>query len=281
MTSCTPNDDKINAILSSPECKNCVVPPISKRGPEKRFSLEQEYLLVLMRLRLGLLIKDLAFRYQVSSTHVSQIWITWVKLMLKERRYLIIWPSKGEVFATLPEAFKKLYPKVFVIIYCTEVYLETPSSLEVQANLWSYYKHHCTSKFLVAITLNGAILWISSTYGGHTSDAYIVRNSGFLDLLEPYNTVMADRGFKIKSDFTMKRCYLAIPPSAAKGTQMTKDDVSEINHVANVRIYVEKAIARLKWFRILKNEIPLLEMPLLDDIVIVWSALCNLLSPLC
>ena len=281
MTSCTPNDDKINAILSSPECKNCVVPPISKRGPEKRFSLEQEYLLVLMRLRLGLLIKDLAFRYQVSSTHVSQIWITWVKLMLKELRYLIIWPSKGEVFATLPEAFKKLYPKVFVIIYCTEVYLETPSSLEVQANLWSYYKHHCTSKFLVAITLNGAILWISSTYGGHTSDAYIVRNSGFLDLLEPYNTVMADRGFKIKSDFTMKRCYLAIPPSAAKGTQMTKDDVSEINHVANVRIYVEKAIARLKWFRILKNEIPLLEMPLLDDIVIVWSALCNLLPPLC
>ena len=281
MTSCTPNDDKINAILSSPECKNCVVPPISRRGPEKKFSLEQEYLLVLMRLRLGLLIKDLAFRYQVSSTHVSQIWITWVKLMLKELRYLIIWPSKGEVFATLPEAFKKLYPKVFVIIYCTEVYLETPSSLEVQANLWSYYKHHCTSKFLVAITLNGAILWISSTYGGHTSDAYIVRNSGFLDLLEPYNTVMADRGFKIKSDFTMKRCYLAIPPSAAKGTQMTKDDVSEINHVANVRIYVEKAIARLKWFRILKNEIPLLEMPLLDDIVIVWSALCNLLPPLC
>ena len=161
------------------------------------------------------------------------------------------------------------------------MYLETPSSLEVQANLWSYYKHHCTSKFLVAITLNGAILWISSTYGGHTSDAYIVRNSGFLDLLEPYNTVMADRGFKIKSDFTMKRCYLAIPPSAAKGTQMTKDDVSEINHVANVRIYVEKAIARLKWFRILKNEIPLLEMLLLDDIVIVCSTLCNLLPPLC
>ena len=38
----------------------------------------------------------------------------------------------------------------------------------------------------------------------------------------------------------MKRCYLAIPPSAAKGTQMTKD-VSETNRVANVRIFVEKA----------------------------------------
>ena len=78
----------------------------------------------------------------------------------------------------------------------------------------------------------------------------------------------------------MKRCYLAIPPSAAKGTQMTKD-VSETNRVANVRIFVEKATARLKWFRILKNEIPLLEIPLLNNIVIVCSALCNLLPPLC
>ena len=92
---------------------------------------------------------------------------------------------------------------------------------------------------------------------------------------------MANRGFKIKSDLTMKKIYLVIPPSAAKRTQMKKDDVSETNRVANIRIYVEKAIARLKWFRILKNKIPLLEMLLLDDIVIVCSALCNLLPPLC
>ena len=72
-TSCTPNDNKINAILSSPECKNSVVPPLGKRGPERKLSLEQEYLLLLMRLKLGLLIKDLAFRFQVSSTRVLLI----------------------------------------------------------------------------------------------------------------------------------------------------------------------------------------------------------------
>ena len=92
---------------------------------------------------------------------------------------------------------------------------------------------------------------------------------------------MADRGFKIRSDLTMKRCYVAIPASAAKGTQMTKDDASETNRVANVCMFVEKAVARLKWFYILKNEIPSLEMLLLDDIVIVCSASYNLLLPLC
>ena len=203
--------------------------------------------------------------------------------MSKEFRYLIIWSSKSQVFTTLPDAFKKLYPKVRVITDCKEVYYETPSFLEVQANLWSDYKHHCPSKFLVAITPNGAISWILSTYGGCSNYIYIIRNSGFFDLLllKPYDTVMAGGGFKIKSDLAMKRCYLAISPSAAKGSQKTKDDVSETNCVTtNVHIFVEKVIARLKWFRILKYEITLLEMPLLDDII-VCNALCNLLPRLC
>ena len=91
---------------------------------------------------------------------------------------------------------------------------------------------------------------------------------------------MADRGFKIKSDLTMKRCYLAIPPSAAKGNQMSSDDVAITSKVANVRIFVEKAIARVKWFRILSTEITMLELPLVDDILIICYALVNLLPPL-
>ena len=54
----------------------------------------------------------------------------------------------------------------------------------------------------------------------------------FLDILEPYDTVMADCGFKIKSDLTFHRCFLAIPPSAAKGNQMTSSDIRETSKVA-------------------------------------------------
>ena len=61
------------------------------------------------------------------------------------------------MFATIPEVFKKLFLKVQVIIDCTEMFLETPSSIEVQASMWSDYKQHCTSKYLVSITPNGEI----------------------------------------------------------------------------------------------------------------------------
>ena len=83
--------------------------------------------------------------------------------------------------------------------------MDTASSLDIQACLWSDYKHHCTVKFLVCITPNGAVSWISPLYGGRSSDIHIVRTSGFMDLLEPYDQVMADRGFKIKTDLALKQ----------------------------------------------------------------------------
>ena len=160
------------------------------------------------------------------------------------------------------------------------MFFETPSSLEVQAILWSEYKHHCTFKFLVAITPNGAVSWVSPCYGGRTTDIYIVQDSGFLDILEPYDIVMADCGFKIKWDLTFHRCFLAIQLTASKGNQGTSSDTTETSKVANARMFVKKTMARIKWFRILKTQLPLMEMPLLDDIVICWCSLVNLLPPL-
>ena len=252
----------------------------TRKGRPRALELEQEFLLTLMKFRLATLDDDLAHRFKVSSTRVSQVFITWTKLMSKELRSLIIWPSRGQISLTLPRCFKRHYKKLRVIIDCSEVFIETPSSLEVQAAVWSKYKHHCTFKFLVAITPNGAISWLSPAYGGRASDKFIVKDSGFLDLLEPFDLVMADRGFKIKTDLVLKQCHLAIPPSAAKGTQMTAADVKETSRIANVRIFVEKAIQRMKVFKILSTTLPLLWMPLYDDIINICGALVNLLPPL-
>ena len=180
----------------------------------------------------------------------------------------------------MPECFKKLYPKVQAVIDCTEVFTETPSSLEVQALLWSDYKHHCTIKYLVSIAPNGAISWLSPAYDGPFTDVFIVRDSGFLRMLELYSQIMADRGFKIKTDLAMVIYSLCIPPSAAKGVQMTSDNVKETNQIPNVRIYAEQAIKRMKDYRILKTELPLLLLPICDEIIRVCAALCNLKEPL-
>ena len=224
--------------------------------------------------------EDLAFRFDVSPGKVSQTVITWVHLLSAELRPLIAWPSRGKLRRELPDCFKRLYPKVRTIIDCSEIFFDTPSALDVQACLWSDYKHHCTAKFLVAITPNGSISWLSPLYGGRASDIHIVRNSGFLDILEPGDQVMADRGFKIKTDLAMRQCTLCIPPSAASGSQMLPRDVKETSNIANIRIYVEQAIKRIKDFRILKTQQPILHLPIMNEVLCICAALTNLKQPL-
>lgn len=146
--------------------------------------------------------------------------------------------------------------------------------------MWSEYKHRYTFKVLVAITPNGAISYVSPAFGGRATDIFIVKDSGFLNLLEPYDEVMADRGFKIREELMMRMAKLCIPPSKAASMQMLPSDVRKTSSIANVRIYVEEAIGRMRVFHILKHELPIHLLSLADDIVRVCAALCNLLLPL-
>ena len=268
---------RLNVILSQP----CEDTGSLRRGPPRKLTLEQELLLTLMRLRLGLLLEDLAWRFNISAGTASSIFITWVKLLSKELSWFIIWPSRPQIRSALPNCFRKCYPRVRVIIDCSEIFVETPSSLDVQAALWSDYKHHTTVKFLYGITPNGASSYISPCYGGRATDIHIVRDSGFLKKLEPFDQVMADRSFKIQNDLLSHSATLCIPPSVKTGRQMLSKEVKETSRIANVRIYVEQAIKRMKEFRIIKNELPVLLLPVIDDIVTVCASLVNLLDPLC
>ena len=58
-----------NIILQSPKYDKEDI-SISRRGPNKKLTLEQEFLMIMMRLRLGLLVDDLAFRFKTSNTSV-------------------------------------------------------------------------------------------------------------------------------------------------------------------------------------------------------------------
>ena len=92
-------------------------------------------------------------------------------------------------------------------------------------------------KFLVAVTPNRAPCYVSPCYGGRATDKFIVKDCGFLNFVEPYDQIMADRGLKIKDELLMSNAYLCIPPSTKAGSQMVPREVKETSRIANVRIY--------------------------------------------
>ena len=244
----------------------------------KKLSLKDQFFLTLVRLRLGLLNEDLADRFQISTGLCSEIFKTWISFLSSTLgQALINWIPKEAVLEHMPKVFKeKGYSNVRVIIDCFESFIERSKSLEVQAVTWSDYKHHNTIKFLLGISPAGFITFLSDCYGGRASDKFICQDSGFFDVLEFGDEVMADRGFQITEELLARNTRLVIPPGARLKSQMTFGECSKTKSVANLRIHVERAIRRIKTFRILTTVIPISMLHSIDDIVCVCGALCNL-----
>ena len=202
--------------------------------------------MVLLRLLLDLTLHFLALLFGVTPTQCSQIINTWLRFLSVTLKPLIVWPSRVSISKNMPKQFYKHCKMLRCIIDCTEIFIQRPRSLQLQAETWSYYKKHNTLKLLVGITPNGQISFLSRTYGGRASDVHITRESGFLDLVEPNDIIVADRGFPIQEDLILKYASLQIPPAAQGNRQMTGQKVKKTKKVANLRIHVERAIQRLK-----------------------------------
>ena len=72
---------------------------------------------------------------------------------------------------------------------------------------------------------------------------------------------MVDRGFQIQDELATVGATLLIP-----------------SFTTNVRIHVERVIGRMKKFRILQSTIPVSQVELLDNVMVVYSALINMKS---
>lgn len=176
----------------------------------------------------------------------------------------------------MPRKFKKRFKKCVVIIDCTEFFTDRPFNLRARAQTWSNYKHHNTLKALIGITPYGSISFVSRVWAGRISDKEITARSNFYSNIYPGDQVMADRGFLISRELARCGATLAIPPFLNERKQLPGLDVERVRQLSALRIHIERAIERVKIFRILKNTIPLTLVPLSSDILKVCCALSNL-----
>ena len=250
-----------------------------KRGPNRKLSSKDEFLMVLVKLRLGLLFGDLADRFDISVGAASKIFGSWIRAMSLSLKSLIFMPEQERVRENLPSKFKKM-PDLMGIIDCSEIFLETPKDLELQSVTWSDYKHHNTAKFLISVTPGSFINFISQPYTGRISDKAITVDCNFLDIVPPHTRIMADKGFNIFQECAAKSIYLTVPPGKRGTSQMTPSEVKKTSQIAKLRILVEQVIRRVKTFRIIANELPISMLPHLNDILVVCAALSNLKNPI-
>ncbi|WAR29879.1 THA11-like protein [Mya arenaria] len=218
-----------------------------KPGKARQTSLEQEIFFTLVKLKLGLQTMDCSMRFGMSTARCSVIFTAWVTLLSQEL-------EKNMQDATTTECDNMYNAKCFnefknlrVIVDCTELYSETPSSVGAHKQFHSNYKHHSTVMFVVGMNTGGAITYISVMHGGRSSDKFItVGADDLLSSLNPGEKVMADRGF------TIQDCL----PS---GVKLYKK-------ISEARVHIERAIRRIKQFNILRQDVKLSQVDVFDHI---------------
>ena len=255
-----------------------------------KLSKYQQMLLCLIRLRMNYLFKDLAYQLNISVATVQRSFHNVLDVLYHRLSFLIRWPERDELRKTMPMCFRALYQKkVAVIIDCFELFTEKPSGALNQVQTYSNYKHHQTVKYLIGISPQGTVTFISDGWGGRTSDKHIVEKSGLLNNLVPSDIIMADRGFNIADDVAFYHAKLVIPDFTKGRKQLHPLEVENTRKIASVRIHVERVIGLVvRKFRVFDGEIPLefLKLkqgettPTVDKIVTVCCALSNMCPPI-
>lgn len=248
--------------------------PKEPRGRRQKLSHEDQLFLTLVKLRIGLFHVHLAHIFNVSPSTVSRTFTTWVNLLYVRLTELPWWSPRDVVDSTMPEEFKARYPTTRVIIDATEIRCEVSSSLVLQSGTYSNYKSTNTFKGLIGISPNGLVSFVSELFMGSVSDRELVIKSGFLEQeFAPGDTVMADKGFKIKDLLDKKRVGLNLPPFLTK-QQFSVAEVHETANIASLSIHVERRIQRIKTFHMIDRIIPLSLGPIVNQ---MWTV-CALLS---
>ena len=247
-------------------------------GPQRKLSSDDQFLLMSMKIRLNTPMHDLANRFGVSITTCSRVFTSWTKASAIVLRSFVFVPDQGIINVIKPSRFSSIR-NLNMIIDCSELFIQTPKNHILQRITWSSYKHHYTLKFLVGISPNSMITFISNAFCGSISDKEICIQSNFFDNLLPYCKIMADKGFIINQECTARRIHLIIPPGRRGQTQMS-GQVLKTKEIAQLRILVEQVIRRLKCYRILSQEMPLDIVSNVDDILTVCSAVVNMKDPI-
>ena len=113
---------------------------VVSRGRPRNLIEIDELFLTMNRLWLGLLEKDLAYWFNTDQTEVSKIFSTWVDRIHDCLWQLSFLMDRDTVKKFLPNSFKPEHEDMFLIIECTELFIEKPLQVIQQSATWSEYK---------------------------------------------------------------------------------------------------------------------------------------------
>ncbi|XP_053402411.1 uncharacterized protein LOC123548416 isoform X2 [Mercenaria mercenaria] len=221
-----------------------------------------ELLLVLMRLRLGLLIEDLAYRFHITKTSCAHIFAKWISHLSLKLDILMAWPESR---------FKSTRKPLFRS--------NRNNTLSIQ--LIEFPRSPSFCKALIGITPDSKIKFVSDFYRQTVDERNLTEACGLLDLLHPGDTLVAERWFHSLSDLTAKRGIRLLLPSDKNDTKIQisgGNSLKESKHVKGLQMVTKLIGQRIRHFRILGEMF--VSLPMEREIWKICAGLTNLQPPI-
>lgn len=253
--------------MKTPQRRTAVLSKVSARS---------RLLLMLVRLRRGTPLRDLAYQFGISTSYAGFIFFGVLRKVANTFKSLqqAMFLTRQQQQKNRPAPFRP-FPNVRIIIDGVEFRTQIPSNAQQQNNTFSQYKHYNTFKYLIGISCYGGIIFVSEGFEGSKSDKEIMKKCGLMDLLEAGDDVMCDRGFNVVGELLQIGVKTIKPPDYIEGKPLTAAAELYNSAISRARIYVEHAIGKIKDFRLVRYTIPLNMRGVVDDLVFVCAYLTN------
>lgn len=177
---------------------------------EFALDVHHRILLTLIKLKLNISYKCLCVLVSISKSICANYFYNTIDLLYLILKPLIIWPSKNSIENNIPKGFIN-FMSTRVIVDGTETAIETPKCLACRIRTYSFYKGCHTIKFMVGISPDGLITFVSDVFGGKASDKHIFETGSILNKCEIGDSVKADKGFLIEESCNKCRSQINSP----------------------------------------------------------------------
>lgn len=107
-----------------------IVEPFIKVTLNTALPGKEQVLLTLMKLRLNLDYKDLAYRFGISQTTTATYFKNVLHILCLRSKNFVFWPEREILLKTMPQCFKEVFhDKTSVIIDCFEIKAQVPNDM--------------------------------------------------------------------------------------------------------------------------------------------------------
>lgn len=113
-------------------------------------------------------VQNLANRSQSSSSTVSRTFLIIIHVLYRRLTHLLYWPERDELRKTMPLELRKHFG-LETVVRLFKIFKQRPQNMLARAKIWSLCKHNNTVKFLIVITPQGPLSFVSYAWGGRIS----------------------------------------------------------------------------------------------------------------